>query len=220
MLQQSLKNLDRAYKNFFRRAQGKKNGICAGKVGYPRFKSKYGKQAIHYQQRFRVSDKSIYAPKIGEIKAVVHRPLEGTPKNLTISKTKSGKYYASIQCEIEIAVPQRKSGEVGIDVGLIHLAVTSDGDFFDNLRHLLNSEKRLIRLQRQLSRKKKGSAGREKTRRLLARQHEKVANQRKDFLHKTSCHLVDQYGLIGLENLNVSGMLKNHKLAKHIQDVG
>jgi len=215
VLQQSLKNLDSAYQNFFRRVKSKKED-----PGFPCFKSKHGNQSIHYPQRFSVVDNHVKAPKVGVIKAVIHRPLEGTPKNITISKTKTGKYFASVQCEIEIIVPERKQSEVGIDVGLKFFAVTSDGEVFDNPRHLLKSEKRLKRLQRRLSKRKKGSSGREKMRKLLAFQHEKVANQRKDFHHKTSRYLIDSYGLVGLENLNVNGMLKNHKLAKHIQDAG
>jgi len=208
-LQESLRCLDRAYQNFF-----------AKRARYPHFKSKADDQSIHYPQRFKVSGSKVYAPKVGEIQGVIHRPLEGTPKNLTISKTKSGKYFASIQCEVEIADPQPKNREVGIDLGLKHFAILSDGEVIDNPRHLKKSEKKLIRLQRQLSRKVKGSHGREKARIQLARQHEKVADQRRDFLHKTTRSLVDTYGLIGIENLNVTGLVRNHKLAKAISDVG
>jgi putative transposase len=208
-LQEALRNLDKAYQKFF-----------AKQAKYPKFKNKTADQSVHYPQRFLVSVSNVYAPKVGEIKAVIHRTMEGTPKNLTISKTKSGKYYASIQCEVEIPDPQPKNGEVGIDLGLKHFAVLSDGEVINNPRHLKKSEKKLARLQRQLSRKVKGSNGRKKARVRLASQHEKVANQRMDFLHKTTRSLVNTYGMIGIENLNVAGMLRNHKLAKAISDVG
>jgi putative transposase len=210
VLQASLRNLERAYQNMYEK-----------RSGYPNFKGKIAKQSIKYPQRFRVSDGKVYVPKIGEVKAVIHRPLEGTPKNMTISKTKSGKYFASIQCEIEVAEPQSENPRAaGVDVGLKSALVTSDGVVISAPKHLIKSQKKLARLQRQLSRKKKGSAGREKARYLLARQHEKVANQRADFLHKTSRWLVDNYGFVGVEDLNVKGMLRNHCLARAISDAG
>jgi putative transposase len=208
-LQETLRNLDRAYRNFFNQ-----------RAGYPDFKKKTHQQTIHYPQRFRVSGDHIFAPKVGEIKAVIHRPLEGRPKNLTISKAKSGRYYASIQCEVEIPDPQPKNGEVGIDLGLKHFAALSNGRVIDNPRHLKKSEEKLKRLQRQLSRKVKWSIGRKKARVQLACQHEKVACQRSDFLHKVTSNLVKSYGYIAIENLNVSGMVRNHSLAKHIADAG
>jgi putative transposase len=208
-LQESLRNLDKAYQAFF-----------AKRSRYPKFKKKSHDQSVHYPQRFWVADRKVYAPKVGEIKAVIHRPLEGTPKNLTISKTRTGKYFASIQCEIEIPDPAPKNGEVGIDLGLTHFATLTTKEQIDHPRHLKKSEKKLQRLQRQLSHKVKGSKGREKARIQLSRQHEKVANQRRDFLHKTSRKLVDAYGFIAIEDLNVRGMVKNHHLAKHIADAG
>jgi putative transposase len=208
-LQESLRNLDRAFQNYF----GKR-------AKYPKYKNKSAAQSVHYPQRFNISASKVYAPKVGEIKAVLHRPLEGTPKNLTISKTKSGKYYASIQCEVEIPVPQPKNGEVGIDLGLKHFAILSDGQVIDNPRHLKKSEKKLKGLHRQLSRKVKGSNGRKKARLKLSRQYEKVSNQRRDFLHKVTRSVVDTYCLIGIENLNVAGMVRNHHLAKAISDAG
>jgi putative transposase len=210
VLQESLRNLERAYQNMY-----------AKRSGYPKFKKRTAYQAIKYPQRFKVSENKIFAPKVGEIKAVIHPPLEGTPKNMTISKTKSGKYFASVQCEIEIpAPPSQKSQAVGVDVGLKSAIETSDGSIIPSPKHLIKSQKKLSRLQRQLSRKKKGAAGREKARLLLARQHEKVANQRANFLHQTSRWLVDNYGFIGTEDLNVKGMSRNHKLAQSISDAG
>jgi putative transposase len=209
VLQGKIEDLDSAYKNFFEK-----------RAKYPRFKSKKGNQSIRYPQRFKFSEKATYLPKVGWVKTKFHRPLEGKAKNITVSKTKTGKYFASIQCEIEIFEPVIHNGEIGVDLGIKSFLVTSEGEQIDNPKHLQKSEKRLIRLQRKLSRCRKGSSGREKTRILLARQHEKVANQRTDFLHKISRSLVDRYGLIGLENLNVRGMVKNRKLAKAISSTG
>ena len=209
VLQQSLMNLDRAYKNFFTR-----------KAKYPRFKKKRADQSIRFPQSFFVLDGHIAIPKIGKVKARVHRPLEGTPKNLSISKTKTGRYYAAVQVEVEVPNPQPKDGAVGIDLGLQSFLVTSDAQEVPSPRYLLQAHKRLVRLQRRVSRRKKGSRGREKARQALARQHEKVANQRKDFIHKVSFYLAQHYGLIGMEDLHVQGMLKNHSLAKAISDAG
>jgi putative transposase len=208
-LQQKLQDLDRAYTNFFEK-----------RAKFPRFKSKRDNQSIRYPQRFKFSAARVYLPKVGWVKAVFHRPLEGKAKNVTVSKTKTGKYFASIQCEVETPEGVPNNGEVGIDLGLKSFLVTSDGEKIDHPRHLQKAEKRLIRLQRHLSRRVKGSKGREKARVLLARQHEKVANQRSDFLHKTSRSLVDRYGFIGMEDLNVRGMVRNHSLAKSISSTG
>jgi putative transposase len=209
VLQAKIEDLGKAYQNFFEK-----------RAKFPRFKTKHGDQSIRYPQRFKFSDTRIYLPKVGWVKAIFHRPLAGKAKNVTVTKTKSGKYFASVQCEVETPDPIPHDGEVGIDLGLKSFLVTSDGEKIDHPRHLQKSEKRLIRLQRQLSRRKKGSKGREKARFLLARQHEKVANQRQDFLHKVSRRIVDQYGFIGIEDLNVRGMVKNHHLAKSISSTG
>lgn len=209
VLQQKLQDLERAYVHFFEK-----------RAKYPKLKSKRADQSIRYPQRFRFSDRQIYFPKVGWVKAVFHRPLEGKAKNITVSKTKSGKYFASVQCEMEIPDPAPHNGEVGIDLGLKFFMAASNGEKIDAPRHLQQAEKRLIRLQRQLTRCGIGSKGREKARIRLARQHEKVANQRADFLHKVSRSLVDRFGFIGIEDLNVRGMVKNHRLAKSISATG
>lgn len=142
ILQQKLQDLDRAYTNFFTK-----------RSKFPRFKSKRDEQSIRYPQRFKFSDAKIYLPKVGWVKAVFHRPLEGKAKNINVSKSKTGRYFAAVQCEIEIPEPLPHHGEVGIDLGLKSLLVTSDGEKIDNPRHLQKAERRLIRLQRQLSRR-------------------------------------------------------------------
>ncbi len=143
-------------------------------------------------------------------------------KTVTISKTPSGKYFAAILAENEMVQPEVSyDGKIlGIDVGLTHLAITSDGSKFDNPRHIAKAAKNLERKQQSLSRKIKGSNTRNKARRLVARAHEKIANARKDTLHKLSKRLVDENQVIAVEDLHVKGMMKNHCLAKAISDVG
>lgn len=210
VLQQKLKDLDRAYKNFFEK-----------RAKYPRFKSKRDTQSIRYPQRFQFSDSRIYLPKVGWVKAVFHRIMEGTPKNVTVSKTKSGEYYVSVQCEMEAELPASNDlPAVGVDLGLKHFAILSTGEKIEHPQHLRKSERKLKRLQRQLSRKRKGSQNRDKARIRLARQHETVARQRQDFLQKLSTRLVTEHGLVKLEDLNVKGMVRNHSLAKSISDSG
>ncbi len=209
VLQQSLKALQDAYERFFKKQNG-----------YPRFKSRRLKQSIRYPQRFKFEGNRTYLPKVGWVKTVFHRPMEGKAKNVTVSKTKSGKYFAAIQCEIEVPEPDFLGDVVGIDLGLKQFAVLSDGQFISKPKHFILSEKRLKRHQRNLSRKQRGSKGREKARIKVARLHEKVSNQRKDFHHKLSRELTEKYCLIGVEDLNVAGMVRNHRLAKHISDAG
>jgi len=204
-----LRDLDTAYNNFFnKRAQ------------FPRFKSKRGEQAFHIPQFFKVDGNHLTLPKIGTVKMVVHRPIDGEIRNVTIRKTASGRYFAMLACRVELPEPQPKPGVVGIDVGLKSFLVTSKGEVIEHPRHLLKAEKRLKRLQRSLSRRKKGSNNREKARLLVTRQHEKVANARQDYLHKISRRLVDENQVIYAEDLNVKGMLANHRLAKRIADSG
>jgi len=211
VLQQSLKDLDQAYQNFF-----------AGRVKFPKFHKKSDKQSVRYMQYVFVGENWIDFPKIGKVKAVIHRPCEGKVKNVTVTKTKSGRYFASVQVEIDVPEPKfdRQEVSIGVDMGLKDFAVFSNGAKIPAPKYLRKAEKRLVRLQRRLSRRKIGSKGREKARQAVARQHEKVANQRSNFLHKTSFWLVKTFGLIGIENLNVRGMVKNHKLAKSISDAG
>ncbi len=141
VLQQSLINLDRAFQNFF-----------AKRAKYPKFKKKRGVQSIRFPQNFSVVDKKISIPKIGRVRAKIHRPLEGKAKFLTLSKTKTGRYYASIQVEVEVPKPEPRSGAIGIDLGLKSFLVTSDGQVIDPPHDLMKAERRLAYLQRRLSR--------------------------------------------------------------------
>jgi putative transposase len=208
-LQHALRDLDTAYNNFFNK-----------RAHFPRFKSKRGEQAFHIPQFFRVDGNHLVLPKVGAVKMVVHRPIEGEVRNVTIRKTPAGRYYAMLACRVGLPEPQAKHGEVGIDVGLKSFLVSSKGEVVKHPQHLLKAEKRLKRLQRSLSHRKKGSSNQEKARLAVARQHEKVANARRDFLHKLSRRLVDENQVIYAEDLNVKGMLANHRLAKRIADSG
>jgi putative transposase len=185
VLQQSRKNLDRAFQNFF------------GKRGrYPQFKSKRARQRIRYPQpklNWITSDgRHIYLPKVGYVRMVMHRLLEGEMKNSTVSKTKSWKYFVSIQVEVEITEPIFLGGSVGIDLGLRDFATLSSGEKIAPPQYYRKAQQKRCNLARQLSRKKPGSHNREKARLRLARLDERIANQRRDFHHKVSRQLVEE----------------------------
>lgn len=210
VLQSVSLHLSRAFVNFFER-----------RASYPRFKHKHHQQSIQYPQGVKVVDDcKVFLPKVGYIKAVVHRELQGKIKTVTVSKTPSGKYFASILIDNEIEAPAVSlNGKVlGVDVGLTDLAVTSDGSKFANQKHITKAQKNLVRKQRKLSRKVKGSNNRNKARVLVARAHERVANARRDYLHKLSTRMVNENQVIAVEDLHVKGMMKNHNLSKAIGD--
>jgi putative transposase len=138
--------------------------------------------------------KRVFLPKVGWVKTVIHRPLEGKVKNVTVTKTKSGRYYAAFQVEVEIEEPISQGEMVGVDLGLKRFAVLTDGHENANPRNLIQAEVRWRRMQRKLSRKEKGSRGWEKQGQKVAGQHEKVANRRSDFQHKLSRTRVVEYG--------------------------
>ncbi len=214
VLQSVSLNLSRAFVNFFER-----------RAAYPSFKSKHGKQTIQYPQGVKIVEgRKLFLPKIGHVKAVVHRDIVGVIKTVTISKTPTGKYFASILTENGMDSPAIAfDGKIlGIDVGLTHLAITSDGSKFDNPKHIAKAQKNLKRKQQKLSHKVKGTNSRNKARLLVAKAHERVANARKDYLHKLSHKLVNdsQVQVIAVEDLNIKGIVKNHCLAKSISDAG
>ena len=215
VLQAVTLNLTTAYKNFFE-----------GRARFPRFKSKPGRQSIQYPQYVQVIGDALKLPgKVGIVKAKIHRTIEGAIKTVTISKELSGKYYASILTEVEgeNPIPSTEGKVIGIDLGLKHFAITSDGSKvskYDNPRHLAKHEKNLKRKQKKLARKQKGSNSRHKYRKVVARVYERVSNSRQDFLHKLSKKLVNENQVVVVENLHVKGMVRNHNLAKAISDVG
>lgn len=211
VLQSVSLNLSQAFINFFE-----------GRTQYPNFKRKHGKQSIQYPQHVKLLEEAIKLPKIGEVKANLHRVFDGKLKTVTVSMSKTGKYYASLLFEDGQPEPEVSSQgkAIGVDVGLTHFAITSDGSKFDNPKPLKNREKNLKRKQQKLSRKQKGSKRRAKARRTVARVQERIANTRKDFQHKLSRKLVNENQVIVVENLAVKNMVKNHHLAKSISDCG
>jgi putative transposase len=210
VLQSVSLNMSRAFVNFFER-----------RAKYPNFKSKHGNQSIQYPQGVKIVEGcKIFLPKIGHVKAVVHRKIVGRIKTVTVSKTLSGKYFAAILTENDQDAPAISLiGKIlGIDAGLTHLVITSDGCKFDNPKHVLKAQKNLKRKQQNLSRKIKGSNTRNKARLLVAKAHERTANARKDYLHKLSRRLVNDSQVIAVEDLHVKGMMRNHCVAKSIGD--
>ncbi len=205
----------KSFQNFFRRVKDKS---CKEK-GFPRFKSRVN--SITYPQYgFKLlSNKRLHLSKIGNVPIILHRIPKGKIKTLTIKQNKARQWFAIFACELpEVNVTHPSKEKVGIDVGIERLATLSTGEKIDNPRWLVKSEKKLQLLHRRLSRKKKGSANRRKARFKLSKQYLKVSNQRDDFLHKISHNLVKRFSLIAVENLNIKGMVKNHHLAKHIND--
>lgn len=210
-LQQTCLNLGVGFNNFFEK-----------RAEYPSFKSKHGKQSIQYPQNIKVNEETLTIPKIGDVKAIIHRPIEGKIKTVTISKNCSNQYFAAILFDDGTEKPESsmEGSAIGVDVGLTHFAITSNGSKFDNPRFLTKHEKNLKRKQQQLSRKQKGSNNRNKARMKVARVHRKITNCREDFLHKLSRRIVDENQIIVVENLAVKNMMKNHCLAKAIGQVG
>lgn len=208
-LQQSLKDLEKAFVSFF----SKQNQ-------FPRFKQKTNRQSFRVPQHFSITeDGKLKLPKMKPIKMVIHRKIVGQLCNVTISKTPTGKYYASVVVEYETESLPLQGNRIGIDVNLGKIVVTSNGDEYDSPKYLKKSLKKLKRLSRNLSRKQKGSNQRNKARIALAKIHEKVANQRLDLHHKLSTKLCKENQLIATEDLAIKNLIKNPKLSRHIADV-
>lgn len=216
-LQQSIRHLDAAYQNFFRK-------VKQGKTpGFPKFKRKSSNQSFTVPKdapsTLAIKENKIQIPKLKFVKFKQDREIQGRIVSATVSKTSSGKYYISLCCvDVPVEEFEKTDSVVGLDLGIKDFAITSDGGKIENPKFLRKSEKRIKQLQRQLSRKQKGSNNRAKAKIKLARKHEKVANQRKDFLHKITTNLVKNHDLIVCEDLQVKNMTKNHHLAKSIAD--
>ena len=207
-------NLDKAYKNFFRDKS----------VGFPKFKSKktnrFSYTTNNQNGTIRIEGNYIKIPKLkSKIKIVLHRQFKGLIKSATISKTPSNQYYISILVDTENIQLPKNDNKIGIDLGLKEFAICSNGERFANPKYLRKSEKRLAKLQKDLSRKKLGSKNRDKARLKVAKLYQKITNQRKDFLHKLSTKIIRENQTIVLEDLKVKNMMKNHKLAKAISEV-
>ncbi len=215
-LQQSVINLDKAFTAFFK-----------GHAAFPNFKSKKkGIQSFRnpHGNHVEVKEGKLYQPKFKDgIKIVIDRQFTGDIKSTTISRTPTGKYFVSILTDNHKELPKKKpikeSTSVGIDLGLTHFIITSEGVKVDNPKHLRKSMLHLKYLQRQASKKVNGSKNRKKANLKVALCHEKITNQRKDFLHKLSNEITNQFDTLCFEDLNITGMTKNHKLAGAIADV-
>ena len=218
-------HLDKAYKNFFRDKS----------VGFPRFKSKKNPVQSYTTNNQKgtialIDSKFIKLPKLKSLVRIkLHRQPKGMIKSATISRHSSGKYYISLLCKEEISELPKTNSAIGIDLGITDFAILSDGQKIDNNKFTSKMEKKLKREQRKLSRrallaKKKGiplseAKNYQKQKRKVARLHEKVMNQRTDFLNKLSTEIIKNHDIICIEDLNVKGMLRNHKLARSISDV-
>lgn len=214
-LQQSCINLSRAYDRFFDPKQ---------RARYPRFKSRHGKQSSYHCMGISVGADWIKVPKLTQIKAKIHRFCTGALKRITVSRTATGKYFASLLFETGEHTPKRLSviesdKVLGIDMGLTDACITSQGEKIVNPRFLMRASANLRRKQKLLSRKEKGSASRARARKQVARCHEKVVQARGDFQHKVSRRLIDESQAIIVETLKVKNMLRNRRLSKHIADI-
>ncbi|WP_455380945.1 RNA-guided endonuclease InsQ/TnpB family protein [Acidihalobacter prosperus] len=211
-LQQACINLDKAFQNFFDPKLPAR---------YPKFKRKPGKQSSYHCISVSTGKSWIKVPKMKPIKARIHRELDGKLKSITLSRTVTGKYYASLLFEDGVEAPatlQTVDTVMGVDMGLTHLAIDSEGNKTANPRFLKRAQANLRRKQKALSRCQKGSKGRAKARLKLAKAHERLANARADFQHNLSRQLIDENQAVVVETLKVKNLLKNRKLSKHIAD--
>ena len=210
-LQQSLRDLDRGYQNFF-----------AKRSRYPHFKSKHNHHqsyhTVNQKDSIRIVDNRIRLPKIGWLKIKQSMDV-GNINSVTIKKTPTGKYFVVLNVDFEPKPKANKGSNIGIDVGIKEFYTDNKGNVVDNPKFLENSVRKLSREQRRLSRKVLGSKNYNKQRIKVARIHEKVINQRDDFLHKESTMLVSENQTICIENLNIKGLLRNHNIAKSIASV-
>lgn len=212
-LQSSLKDLDSAYQKFFKEHSG-----------FPKFKSK---KTHRFSYKSKCSNKNIQycgkyikLPKLGMVKTKNKLIPQGRILNATVSQEPSGKYYVSLCCtDVDIKPLEKTGSVVGLDLGIKEFCITSDGEMISNPKYLKKSLSKLAKLQKKLSRKSKGSSNRDKARIKVARLQEHIVNQRKDFLQKLSAEIVKNNDIVCIEDLNVSGLIKNHKLAQSIADV-
>lgn len=212
-LQSALRDLDMAYQKFFKEHSGFPK-FKSKKDNHKSYKSKYTNGNIQYLGKY------IKLPKLGYVKTKNKLIPQGRIVNATISQEPSGKYFVSLCC---VDVPENEykptGNSIGIDLGLKEFAITSDGEMIPNPKYLTKQQKKLAKLQRGLSRKSKGSSNRNKARIKVARCHEKITNQRKDFLQQLSTQIINENDIIFIEDLQVKNMVENHKLTKSISDV-
>ena len=214
VLQNVAVRVDLAFQAFFRRVK------AGGAPGFPRFRGLGRYDSLTYPQAhgFEIKEGALRLGKIGRIRSKAHRPLEGTSKTCTVRRSATGKWYATIVCEVE-PQPLPKSDEVvGIDVGLEKFATLSNGDQIAPPRFFRQEEQVLAKAQRKLSKQEKGTPARAKARKVVARVHERIRFRRHDFAHQLARCLVNHYGLIAVEDLTINGMVHNHYLSKSIHD--
>lgn len=215
VLQEVLERLDKAYQNFFRRVR---NGD--GKAGFPRFRGRERYDSFTLKQSgWKLDGKYLAVRNIGRFKLRLSRQIVGDIKTVTIRREATGKWYACFSCaSVPVRVLEKSTSSIGIDVGIKSFLVDSEGNKIDNPAYFRQSERLLRRRQRRLCRRMKGSNRRSKARLLVAKAHERVKNQRNDFLHKVANQYIAQYGIIFIEDLNIKGMVRNHHLSKSIAD--
>ncbi len=219
VLQNVATRLDLALLAFFRRVK------AGEKPGFPRFRS-YGRydSFCYPGSGYKVDGGRVFLSKIGHVKVVIHRPLEGKVKTCCVKRTATGKWFVTFACEVEDAPLPTVDSAIGIDVGLASFATMSDGTEVANPRFFRKDEQALAKAQRRLSKEPKPARGeratpaRRKRRKIVARVHERIANRRKDFAHQESCRVVGAYDTIAVEDLSVNRMVHNHCLAKSITD--
>lgn len=216
VLQNVAVRLDLAFKAFFRRVK------AGEKPGYPRFRGKHRYDSLSFPQPpsgCSIDGKHLKISKVGNVKIKLHRTLEGKPKTCTISRSATGKWYATLSCEIDTPEPLPESAEaVGIDIGLGSFAHLSTDERIENPRFFRTEEKELARVQRKLAKEEKGTPERARRRKVVARVHERIGWRRKNFAHQEARRVVNRFGLIAVEDLNVNRMLHNHCLSKSISD--
>jgi putative transposase len=219
VLQNVAVRIDLAFQAYFRR-------VRTGETpGYPRFRGKGRYVSVTYPQvpvgcKLDAEVRRLRLHGIGEVKILLHRPLEGSPKTATVTRSSTGKWYVCFSCECPEPSPLPPTGQqVGIDVGLKTFATLSTGDEVANPRFFRREERALAKVQRRLSKEENGTPERARRRKVVARVHERIAWRRGDFTHQHSRHIVDQFDLIAVEDLSVNRMVHNHCLAKSIHDV-
>jgi putative transposase len=217
-LQQSLNDLNQAYDNFFNSCKGKRKGK---KVNPPKFKSRKNKQSARFRRDgFKIHQHKVYLAKIGKVKIVWSRPLPSEPSSVTVIKDAANRYFLSFVVETQAEPLDQHGQSIGIDLGITTFATLSKVEKVNAPKPLKKNLKKLKRFQKSLSRCQKGSKRREKARLKVAKLHAKIKDIREDFLHKLSTRLTRAYQTIVLEDLNVSGMVKNRKLSRAISDLG
>ncbi len=217
-LQQSLRDLHQSFQNFFDSCKGKRKGA---KIKPPNFKKRNSKQSAKFTDNgFKVSQHQVYLAKIGKFKIVWSRELPSKPSSVTVIKDSADRYFLSFVCEVTPKILPKTDHHCGVDLGIIDFATFNNGEKIKAPQPLKTKLKRLRRLQKHLSKKQKGSKRREVARKKLAKLHAKIADIRTDFLHKLSTKVIKENQLIALEDLNVSGLVKNRKLSRAISDLG